>query len=93
MPPFSEVLINQLNDLEVSFKVLAKRLPEAGELLESLGRPVPKSSFGNLRILRNSLKRLRGRCSSSRSQLLDFLRHQSLARSETFGHSWRFCRM
>ena len=30
MPPFSEVLINQLNDLEVSFKVLAKRLPEAG---------------------------------------------------------------
>jgi hypothetical protein len=41
MPPFSEVLINQLNDLEVRFKVLAKRLPEAGELLESLGRPVP----------------------------------------------------
>ena len=41
MAPFSEVLINQLNDLEVRFKALAKHLPEAGELLESLGSPVP----------------------------------------------------
>ena len=48
MAPFSEVLINQLNDLEVSFKVLAKRLPEAGELLESLGRPVPEELLREL---------------------------------------------
>jgi hypothetical protein len=42
MAPFSEVLVNQINDLEVSFKVLAKRLREAGELLESEGRPLPQ---------------------------------------------------
>jgi hypothetical protein len=48
MLPFSEVLINQLNDLEVSFKVLAKRLPEASELLESLGRPVPQELIQEL---------------------------------------------
>jgi len=48
MLPFSEVLINQLNDLEVSFKVLAKRLPEAGELLESSGRPVPQELLREL---------------------------------------------
>ena len=42
MGPFSEVLINQLNDLEVSFKVLAKRLPEAADLLQSSGRPLPQ---------------------------------------------------
>jgi hypothetical protein len=48
MAPFSEVLINQLNDLEVSFKVLAKRLREAGELLEILGRPVPQELLGEL---------------------------------------------
>jgi len=48
MPPFSEVLINQLNDLEVNFKILAMRLPEAGELLESLGRPVPQELLQEL---------------------------------------------
>ena len=48
MAPFSEVLIDRLNDLEVSFKVLAKRLPEAGELLESLGRPVPQELLREL---------------------------------------------
>jgi hypothetical protein len=48
MPPFSEVLINQLNDLALSFKVLAMRLPEAGELLESLGRPVPQELLQEL---------------------------------------------
>jgi hypothetical protein len=42
MAPFSEVLINQLNDLEVSFKILAKRLREESELLESVGRPLPQ---------------------------------------------------
>jgi hypothetical protein len=41
MAPFSEVLINQLNALETRFKFLARHLPEAGELLESAGRPVP----------------------------------------------------
>ena len=40
MAPFSEVLINQLNDLEVSFQILAKRLREESELMESLGRPL-----------------------------------------------------
>ena len=48
MAPFSEVLNNQLNDLEMSFKVLAERLPEAGELLESLGRPVPQELLREL---------------------------------------------
>ena len=41
MAPFSEVLINQLNALETRFKFLARHLPEAGELLDSVGRPVP----------------------------------------------------
>ncbi len=41
MAPFSEVLINQVNALETRFKFLARHLPEAGELLESVGRPVP----------------------------------------------------
>jgi hypothetical protein len=41
MAPFSEVLINQLNALETRFKFLAHHLPEAGELLERVGRPVP----------------------------------------------------
>jgi len=41
MAPFSEVLINQLNNLETRFKFLARHLPEAGNLLESVGRPVP----------------------------------------------------
>ncbi len=41
MMPFSEVLINQLNALETRFKFLAHHLPEAGELLETVGRPVP----------------------------------------------------
>jgi hypothetical protein len=48
MAPFSEVLINQLNDLEVSFKILAKRLPEAAELLESSGRPLPQELLREL---------------------------------------------
>jgi len=42
MTPFSEVLINQLSDLETSFKALAHRLREAAELLEGAGRPVPQ---------------------------------------------------
>jgi hypothetical protein len=54
MTPFSEALINQLNDLEASFKALAKRLREAGELLEILGRPVPQEL---LRDLANSAER------------------------------------
>ena len=41
MAPFSEVLINQLNALETRFRFLAHHLPEAGELLDSVGRPVP----------------------------------------------------
>jgi hypothetical protein len=41
MAPFSEVLVNQLNALETRFKFLAHHLPEAGELLDSVGRPVP----------------------------------------------------
>ena len=41
MAPFSEVLIHRLNDLETRFKFLAHHLPEAGELLETVGRPVP----------------------------------------------------
>jgi len=41
MAPFSEVLINQLSALETRFKFLARHLPEAGELLDSVGRPVP----------------------------------------------------
>ena len=48
MGPFSEALINQLNDLEVRFKALAKRLPEAGELLEGLGRPVSQELLREL---------------------------------------------
>ena len=48
MAPFSEVLINQINDLEVSFKVLAKRLREAGELLETSGRPLPQELLREL---------------------------------------------
>jgi len=54
MAPFSDVVNNQLNDLEVSFKVLAKRLREAGEQLESLGRPLPQEL---LRELANSAER------------------------------------
>ena len=42
MAPFSEVLVNQINDLEVSFKILAKRLRDESELLESVGRPLPQ---------------------------------------------------
>jgi hypothetical protein len=41
MAPFSDVLINQVNALETRFKFLARHLPEAGELLDSVGRPVP----------------------------------------------------
>ena len=41
MAPFSDVLINQLNALETRFRFLAHHLPEAGELLDSVGRPVP----------------------------------------------------
>ena len=51
MTPFSEVLINQLSDLEMSFKALAHRLREAAESLESVGRPVPQ---GFLREVANS---------------------------------------
>jgi len=55
MEPFSEVLINRLNDLEMNFKALAQRLREAGELMESAGRPVPQEI---LRELENSAERL-----------------------------------
>jgi len=48
MTPFSEVLINQLDDLERSFKVLAQRLPEAAGLLGSVGRPVPQELVRDL---------------------------------------------
>ena len=48
MAPFSEVLINQLNDLEMSFKDLAHRIPEARELLENMGRPVPQELLREL---------------------------------------------
>ena len=48
MTPFSEVLINQLDDLEQNFKVLAQRLSEAGELLGSVGRPVPQELVRDL---------------------------------------------
>ena len=48
MTPFSEVLVNQINDLEVNFKILAKRLREASELLESVGRPLPQELLPEL---------------------------------------------
>jgi len=50
MAPFCEVLVNQINDLEVNFKVLAKRLREAGELLETSGRPLPQELLRELAI-------------------------------------------
>jgi len=48
MTLFSEVLITQLNDLEMSFKDLAHRLPEARELMESSGRPFPQDLLREL---------------------------------------------
>jgi len=48
MALFSEDLINQLSDLEMNYKALARRLPEAGELLESVGRPAPKELLRDL---------------------------------------------
>jgi hypothetical protein len=51
MTPFSEVLVHQLNDLEMSYKALAHRVREAAELLEIVGRPVPQ---GHLREFANS---------------------------------------
>ncbi len=72
MTPFSEVLINQLSDLEMSFKALAHRLREAAESLESVGRPVPQ---GFLRELSNSaqqfdeIKRVVVKLSESVSEL------------------------
>ena len=55
MTPFSEVLVNQLNELEKSFKALAQRLRETAESLEGVGRPVPQ---GLLRELTNSAQQL-----------------------------------
>ena len=48
MAPFSEVLVNQINDLELRFKLQAKCLREASELLESMGRPVPQDLLPEL---------------------------------------------
>ena len=42
MQPYRQLLIDRLDKLEESFRALAKRLSEAGELLERFGRPVPK---------------------------------------------------
>jgi len=59
MAPFCEVLVNQINDLEVNFKVLAKRLREAGELLETSGRPLPQELLRELAISAEGFEELK----------------------------------
>ena len=54
MTLFSETVMDQINELETTFKVLAHRLPEATELMESSGRPVPE---GLIRELAKSTQR------------------------------------
>jgi hypothetical protein len=59
MTPFSDVLIYKLNELQMGFKALAHRLPEAGELLESAGRPVPQDLLRELANSSDQFERLK----------------------------------